>query len=89
MGKIEFNFVGISMETGIRPTIWLGKFSKMERFYMVLQNEPNMPMYNVVRLDGGFKFADDEMISLQYLLTVLHIHACTWLWYDMFFAEIL
>ena len=46
----------------------------MERFYMVLQNEPNMPMYNVVRLDGGFKFADDEMISLQYLLTVLHIH---------------
>ena len=44
---------------------------------MVLQNEPNMSMYNVVRLDGGFKFADDEMISLQYLLTVLHIHTCT------------
>ena len=34
MGKKEFqviNIVGVSMETGIRPEVWLARFSKMEK----------------------------------------------------------
>ena len=30
--KYLINFVGVSMETGIRPAIWLAEFSKMEKF---------------------------------------------------------
>ena len=29
--KYLINFVGVSMETGIRPAIWLVEFSKMEK----------------------------------------------------------